>query len=115
MKYKDRNTLRMQSKFESRIVGDSDRARKRKREKELNEFYKQANNKLSGYCKTCTKSHKKEHYQSNKSLYREAALRWRKWLIDLKNNSKCEKCVQITTYHHSSCFSQGHDPIIYII
>ena len=45
MKYKDQNTLKMrptwnwQSKFESRIVGDSDRARKRKREKELNEFW----------------------------------------------------------------------------
>jgi len=39
MKYKDQNTLRMQSKFESRIVGDSDRTRKRKREKELNEFW----------------------------------------------------------------------------
>lgn len=61
-------------------------------EKELNEFYKQANGKSSGYCKICTKSHKKEHYQSNKSSYREAALRWRKWLIDLKSSLKCEKC-----------------------
>jgi hypothetical protein len=46
MKYKDQNTLRMQSKFESRIVGDSDRARKRKREKELNEFW---NKSLKGH------------------------------------------------------------------
>ena len=46
MKYKDQNTLKMQSKFESRIVGDSDRARKRKREKELNEFW---NKSLKGH------------------------------------------------------------------
>jgi hypothetical protein len=46
MKYKDQNTLKMQSKFESRIVGDSDRARKRKREKELNEFW---NRSLKGH------------------------------------------------------------------
>ena len=63
-----------------------------KTEKELSEFYKQSNGKPSGWCKECNKSHKKEHYQSNKSSYREAALRWRKWLIDLKSNSKCEKC-----------------------
>ena len=61
-------------------------------EKELNEFYKQTNGKPTGYCKICTKLHKKEHYQSNKSSYREAALRWRKWLIDLKSTLKCEKC-----------------------
>lgn len=61
-----------------------------KTEKDLSEFYKQSNGKLSGWCKECTKSHKKEHYKSNKSSYREAHLRWRKWLIDLKSTLKCE-------------------------
>jgi hypothetical protein len=61
-------------------------------EKELSKFYKQANGKPSGYCKICTKFHKKEHYQSNKSSYKEASLKWRKWLIDLKSTLKCEKC-----------------------
>lgn len=63
-----------------------------KTEKDLSEFYKQSNGKPSGWCKECTKSHKKEHYKSNKSSYREAHLRWRKWLIDLKSTLKCEKC-----------------------
>lgn len=63
-----------------------------KTEKELSEFYKQSNGKPSGWCKECNKSHKKEHYKSNKSSYREAALKWRKWLIDLKSTLKCEKC-----------------------
>ena len=63
-----------------------------KTEKEISEFYKQSNGKPSGWCKECNKSHKKEHYKSNKSSYREAALKWRKWLIDLKSTLKCEKC-----------------------
>lgn len=62
-----------------------------KESKELEEFYKNKD-KTSGYCKICTKSHKKEHYQSNKSSYQEASLRWRKWLIDLKSTLCCEKC-----------------------
>jgi hypothetical protein len=61
-------------------------------EKEFKEFYKYSNNKISGWCKTCQKSYKKEHYKNNKSSYKEAALKWRKWLIDLKSSLACEKC-----------------------
>lgn len=60
--------------------------------KESNEFYSSTNNKTSGYCKECSKAHKKEHYQLNKSSYKNSNLKWRKWLIDLKTNLKCEKC-----------------------
>lgn len=64
-----------------------------KEEKPLNEFYKLKNKeKYSGYCKECSKLHKKEHYINNKSSYKKANLKWRKWLIDYKSGLKCEKC-----------------------
>lgn len=64
-----------------------------KEEKKLEEFYYNTQKQgVSGYCKICTKSHKKEHYKDNKSSYQEASLRWRKWLMDLKRSLSCEKC-----------------------
>lgn len=62
-----------------------------KEEKEFDKFHKSKNG-YAGYCKICATTHKKEHYQANKSSYREAALKWRKWLIDLKSSLKCEQC-----------------------
>lgn len=59
------------------------------------EFYVNKNNKrdgLSSWCKMCQKSHKKEHYNLNKTQYQKNYLNNFKWLIDIKKELKCEKC-----------------------
>lgn len=58
------------------------------------EFYvnSNANDKLSAWCKTCQKKHKKQDYQKNKQRYYKNYYDRIKWFIDLKKNLKCERC-----------------------
>jgi 5-methylcytosine-specific restriction endonuclease McrA len=58
-------------------------------------FYKNKSNKKTGIgtqCKECSKNYKKEHYINNKDIYIKGMLKFKAWFIELKTNSKCNRC-----------------------
>lgn len=78
--------------------------------KPLTEFNKRKASK-DGYqprCKTCHALHNKQHYQENKDVYKQRAVKFRselrEWFVDIKSQLVCERCGETKhwrlDFHH---------------
>jgi len=81
-----------------------------KDEKEATEFYRNKKHKdgLQNFCKTCTKEHSQQQYQSDKSSRRlktkQRRIETLKWIRELKKELVCEQCGEdhpaALDFHH---------------